>query len=502
MNQGDKRMKRGKSLILALTAFAVTACASGGGGVMEEPGVERPRDNSYTNAAGVHLMQAGLAEGTEADAHYQAALTDALEGIQEHPGNPKGYLMAGQAAVGLHQWVQADTMFDKAAELYPPYEEQIASEREQGWVEAYNLGAEAMSAGNLDRAAELFEGADLLYTQRPEARMALGSVYLRQGQTEQAIEAYRGALDILSGAPPEGMAEEQVAAWTESRQVAAFNAAQLLADTGDFDEAAAVLEGFLEDNRAVLDPATVLRAQTALAGFLAQADRADEAEALYEEILGREDLSSQEYFQIGVGFFNTGDYGRAAEAFDEAAELNPYSRDSYLNMVQALYSQALELEKMEETPERNDELREIYDRIVEQAERVREFDPLNRNVLSFMLRAYRAKADITEGEAGQLEQRTQELYRVYQNQAYEVSNIGLTLQGEDAAQLTGTLTNLSADPGSTVQLRFQALDQQGMPLDEQVVTVTAPEQQEATQFSTTLRLTGGDFAGWQYEVIE
>lgn len=504
MNKGDNRMNRGKGLILALVALVATACASGGGAGTDEPaaGGNRPQDNSYTNSAGVHLMQAGLSEGTEAEAHYEAAMEDAMTAIQEQPSNPKGYLLAGQAAVGMGLWVRADSMFDRAEELYPAYHEQVASERETGWVAAYNMAAEAMSAGEDARALELFQGADLLYQERPEARMALGSLYLREGDNESAIEAFRGALEILSGPPPEGMAEEQLAQWQESRQVAAFNAAQLLADAGNYQEAANVLQGFLADNEGRLEPATVLRANTALAGFLAQAGQAEDAEAMYEEILSRPNLTSSDYFQVGIGFFNTGDYPRAAEAFAQAAELNPYSRDALLNLVQSLYSEALDLEKEEESAERNGRLNEIYTEILEVSDRVLEFDPLNRNILTFQLRALRGQADLDPSQSQAVERRTQELYRVYQNQPYEVSGVTMTLQGTNSARVSGTLTNLTAEAGTPVQLRFQALNPQGQPIDTQTVSVNAPAQQSAAQFTTTLDLSGGEFAGWRYEVVQ
>lgn len=497
-------MNRGKGLILAMTAVFATACASGGGGGTAEPASTgyRPTDNSFTNSAGVHLAQAGLSDGQEATSHYQAALMDAREGIQEDSTNPKAYLMAGQAAVGLGQWAQADSMFDRAEALYPPYVEQIASEREQGWVNAYNLAVEAMNAGDNQEALRLFQGADRLYQERPEARMALGSLHLQQGNTEQAIEAYRGALEILSGPPPEGMAEEQVAGWQQDRQTAAFNAAQLLAESGDYDEAATVLEGFLADNEGQLDSSTVLRGQVALAGFLAQGNRPEEAEAMYEEILGRPDLTSAEYFQIGIGFFNTGDYARAGEAFKEAAELNPYSRDALLNLVQSLYSEALDIEELEETAERNQRLIGVYDEILAAAEQVRAFDPLNRNLLSFMLRSLRAKADLADESAvDELTRQTQELYRTYQNQPYEVSEIAMSMTGSASARIAGTLTNLSGQAGEEVRLRFSVVDHSGNTLDTAMVTVTAPEQNAAAPFSTTVDLTGGEFAGWKYEVV-
>ncbi len=490
-----------KALILALVAATVTACASAGGGETADTG-PRPQENEATRSASVHLVQAGLMEGEEARTQFEQALTDALLAIEQMPENPKGYLIAGQAAAGLNDWARADTMFERAVSLYPGYEEQIAVEREQAWADAYNMGAEALNQGDLDTALAMFQGADRLYQARPEAKLALGSVYVNRGNTEAAAEAYLGALEILSDPPPEEMTEEQAASWAESRRVAAFNAAQLLAQAGDYARAAETLQGFLEIHEADLAPETALQARTALAGFLAQAGDAEAAETMYEEILAREDLSSNEYFQAGIGFFNTSDYARAAESFAAAAELNPYSRDAYLNLVQALYSQALELEETEETPERNAELESIYDRILEAADQVRSLDPLNRNVVSFMLRSYRALADLADqSEAQQLTQRTQELFREYQSQLYDISDIQIVIQGADAARVTGVLTNLTATAGQPVELRFGLMDSQGQVIDDATVTVTAPEEGSSVQFSATLDVPGGEFAGWRYEVV-
>ena len=112
-----------------------------------------------------------------------------MRAIAETPENPKAYLVAGQAAVGLQDWVQADTMFDRALSLNPGYSDQIEAEREAGWVVSYNLGAEALNDGDLDRAAEMFQAADRLYQGRPEARIGLGSLYVNQGDQEAAARA-------------------------------------------------------------------------------------------------------------------------------------------------------------------------------------------------------------------------------------------------------------------------------------------------------------------------
>lgn len=497
-------MIRGQGLILAMTVAFAAACASAGGGgetAAPETG-NRPRDNSYTNSAGVHLLQAGTSSGQEAMSHYEAALQDVMEGIQADSTNPKLYMQGGQAAIGLEDWGRADSLLAQSLELYPGYEERIVAEREEAWVTAYNTGADQLNAGDTQEALRYFEGAATIYDGRPEAHMALGSVYLQVGNTEASAEAYRDAVEILNGPPPEGLDEEQIAGWEQDRQVAALNAAQLLAQSGRFGEAATILENFLSENQDQLDPNTELRANTALAGFLAQAGRAEEAEQLYNEIFTRGDLTSADYFQVGIGFFNTGDYARAAEAFTASAELNPYSRDALLNLVQSLYSHAVELEEEEATPERDAELIGLYDDLLNAAEQVRGLDPLNRNLLSFMLRSLRAKADLVEAEeAQQLAQQTQDLYRRYQEQPYGINDIGIAITQDDRARVTGLLTNLTGTPGDEVQIRFALVDEQGDVVESDVMTVTAPEQNSAVQFSTTLDAAGGTFAGWMYEIV-
>ena len=504
MTKGGYWMIRGNGVILALAVAALTACASGGaGGAAADPGVAgRPADNAHTRTAGIRLVQATAAEGDAAREHYEAARAEGLLSIETDPGNAKGYLIVGQAAVGLGDWVQADTMFDRAEEVFPGYADQIVSEREQAWVAAYNAGIEEVNAQDIEGARDLFAAADRLYQARPEARMNLGWANMRLGNNEGAIDAYLGALEILYGTPPEGLDEEQVAAWDRDRRVATFNLAQLLSQAGRHDEGAEVLEQFLARNPD-LDAATELQALTARANFLAAAGRADEAQALMESIRSRTDLSSADHFQIGIGLFNTGDYAEAAAAFARAAEMNPYSRDALLNLVQSLYSEAMELEEQPESQDRDARLRENYAQILEAAEQVQSFDPLNRNLLSFMLRAYRGQADLASNtaEAERFRQESQNLFRQYQAQRYEVSDISLNVGDGDRTTVTGMLTNLSGEAGSQIRIRFTAVNRGGTPIDSEVITIQLPPANETVEFRTELDLSSGDFAGWSYELI-
>lgn len=503
MIKEDRRMKQGKTLLLALALVALGGCASTGSAGPEEVDGVRPRETAATRQAGIHVVQAGLKEGEQAEAEYRQALEQAVIAIEDTPENPKAYLLAGQAAVGVGDWVQADTMFARAEAMYPPYADQIEAEREQAWVTAYNLGAAAVTEDDLDRALTMFQAADRLFQDRPEARIGIGSIYASRGDVEASAEAYLGALEILEGDAPAALNEEQAAAWEQTRQTVALNAAQLLSQSGDFARAAEVLQAYVDRYGDQLDPQTSLRVRTALAGFYAQAGDTERAEAMYEDVLGRGNLAAEDYFQAGIGFFNTGDYDRAADVFARAAELNPYSRDALLNLVQSLYSHAVELEEAEATPERDEELRSLYRRTIEAGQEVMAMDPLNRNLISFMLRSYRSLADLSPAsEARQLNATAQELFRSYQAQSYEVSDIQLAVESSDQVRITGNLANLSASPGSQVRLRFQILDNEGQVIDSTVITVSAPEQGSAASFSGTATVPGGEYAGWRYELVQ
>ncbi len=503
MISGRKVMARGTGLILAFSVTVLTACATAAPGEPGEVG-ERPRDDADTRAASVAIVQASLQEGEEARALFENALQRGLAAIERDPTNPRAYLITGQAAVGTGDWVKADTMFTHAVELHPRFEDQVEAEREDGWATAYNLGAQALSEEEVEQALEYFRGADILYQERPEARLALGLLHAQLGDTDEAIGFYRGALEILDRGPPASIAEdeEQLEGWAQDRQIATFNLANLLAQADRFGDAADVLGEFLAQAAPTLEADVAMQALSAQATFLAQADRADEAEALYEELLARPDLGAMEYFQIGVGLFNASEYERAAEAFANSAKLNPYSRDAYLNLVQSLFSAAAELELEPASPQRDEQLRDLYSQLLEATDRVEEFDPLNRNLMRFTLRAYRTKMDLVpEAEAQRMAQHVQGLVRAYEEQEFEVNDITMNFEEEDRARVTGVFTNLNGTPGERVTIRFEVLDNRGNAIDTASTEVTVPQVEESVQFSFTVDPSRGEFSGWKYELV-
>lgn len=254
---------------------------------------------------------------------------------------------------------------------------------------------------------------------------------------------------------------------------------------------------------AYLEADRYVDAEAAVQRFLALQPEGplDGVTSLRATIAERRAHAADEQFQAGIRFFNSGDFGRAAEAFEAAVALNPYSRDSLLNLVQSLYSQALELEKTAETPQRNQRLRSIHSKTASSAAEVRKRDPLNQNVLAFQLRSYRALADLAEGEeALEVARLMRDVARAYEGQRYKLSDIQLGTAAGDRLRMEAALTNLKATPGETVGLRFEILDAFGRTIGTAAVDATVPAVDARAAVVATTTGSGARPAGWRYRV--
>ncbi len=217
-------MKARLGLILATAAlFSGTGCAAGGGAVSQGPTAAptlpasggqllaegiRPRDNSQTRAAENFLDQGMSAvEDAEKAGFFRQALEAAQEGIAFDSENPKSYFQAAIAMVNLGEFLGADSMFTRAETLHPRYVLETEPWRERGWVDAYNAAIIPLNEGDLEAAAEFFEAANTLYSDRPEALLQLGSVYSRLGRGGESADAFRASMDLLEDS-------KELARWT------------------------------------------------------------------------------------------------------------------------------------------------------------------------------------------------------------------------------------------------------------------------------------------------
>ncbi len=484
-------MKVRYGLVLATSVIMSAAgCAAGGGaaapaapaakptlhGEVLEEGV-RPRENKQTRAADLFLTQAQTATDTaRQQEHYQQALEAAKEGIALDPDNPKSYLQAGQAYVGLNDFVGADTMFTRAEELRPIYKLETQVYREMGWVNAYNQAIQPLNEGDLEAAARLFEQANDLYQGRPEALLQLGSLYAQMGETDKAAEAYRKALEILSETKEAQLADTASApVWKQHYEIATTGLAQVFSIAGRYEEAAQVYRDVLKDDP---DNLLVLENLANVFAELAQSDStkafyADSARAILDEIFQRPDLDERGFYNAGVAFYQIEDYDGAAEAFRKVAEMNPLNRDAVLNLAQTL------------------SIAEKFEELVPAARRLLELDPRNGLGWILLTRALSETDQVAEAN---------KVFTEYQEMGFEVDNLRLQPYPDGGATLTGQVKNVSLDPGTRIVLRFHFGGEGGKEIGTLDIEIQAPEQEQFEVFRGEFESTEV-VTGYRYEVI-
>jgi len=497
-------------LVLAVAAlFSGAGCAAGGGGsgpsgpsgpalpggeVLEE-GIT-PRDNTHTRAADLYLTQAQSAtEDAEAEEKWAQALQAAQEGIAADSMNPKSYFQAGIANVGLNNYQAADEMFDKAEELHPRYMLQTQPWREQAWVAAYNEAINPMQQGNLEEAAEYFEAATQVYDGRPEAHLQLGTVYSRLNRMDDAVQAYEEAMGILETTKEAQMADTAAApVWEEHWQIATTGLGQALTFAERYEDAADHYGHLLEEDpdnitlmgslagalselaRVKIDSVETAVTDSVRAAELADsvaAPYADSAKALYDRILNQPGLTEADYFNAGVGLYQSENYDAAADAFRQAAEMNPFNRDAVLNLTQTL------------------SISESFEELIPAARRLLEIDPRNALGWIYLTRAL--------SETGQTEEANQ-VFQEYQSFGYEVEQLNLQPDPSGGATITGVVKNTGLEPGTPVSLRFHFGGPDGEEVGTVDIQVQVPEVEQSEVFRGFFE-SPEQVTGYTYEVL-
>lgn len=473
-------MKVRYGLVLATVALiSGTGCASGGGGGGPVAGPSggttpastgfQPRDNDHTNSAELFLAQAvGAVDAADEAAKYRLALESAQAGIMADPNNPRSYFQAAQSFVGLEDFAGADSMFTKAEELYPDYVGETTPWREQGWIKAFNAGIVPFNAGDLEAALELFNIANSLYSERPEAFIQAGSINSSLGQGAEAVQNYRTAIGLLEQNKARDMADSiNAPIWEQHWGFATTGLGHALTVAGEFQEAADFYGGLLAE-----DPQNTELISN-LATVLTELSMPDSVEALYDQLLNRPGLTERDLFNAGVGLYQIEEYGRAAEAFRSAAEMNPFNRDARLNLANTLYTA------------------EEFEALIPAARSLLEIDPLNGSIWLAMIQGL-SRLERTE-EANTT-------FREFEAIGYEIIDIRLDGVQGGGAKITGQLKNMSGTPGETVTLKFHFGNERGQEVGTLDFRVQLPATDQIEIFQGTFEATQR-ITGYTYEVI-
>jgi len=260
-----------------------------------------------------------IGESTPPEQETQAYMT-ALEALQpELEGdNAVVYLVATQLYLGLERFEEALAAMQRFEELAPEQcQVHGQSMRQAGWVRLYNRGIQAYNDGDTETALASFTMAsDFSHDLRSFNNTAL--LQMEMGDNAAAVATYEAAL-----------AGDLTGADSTQLQNAIKGLGDLLVAEGRADEALDAYGSYLED----YPDDVVIRIRYALA--LTEAGRDAEATSIFEEVLSRDDLTPQQWVEVGVGLYNSEDFENASTAFAKAREANPYSKEAMENYVNA-----------------------------------------------------------------------------------------------------------------------------------------------------------------------
>ncbi len=463
---------------------------------------QRPGNTMHTNSAQLYLNRAADTQvAAEKAKLFEQALGAATQGVQAAAGNSKTWFVLGTVYAAMGDAVGADSAFDKAEQLWPDYKKETETERLRAFAAASNKGVLAIQQNDYEAAAAALQGAAQVYDKRPTALLNLGSIYARQNKAEEAIKAYRGALEILRGAERAGLKPEEEKQWAEWEEAVSLNLAQMLAMADKNDEAAAAYEEYLKRN-----PTNTL-VRSNLAVVYSRMGKREEAARVYNELLGQ-DLSGEDFFRVGVGLRRAQQYDRAAEAFAKSIAKNPQSQESYFNLAYTLWETIQPLEEARgkataaEQTRMAAQLKPMYEQLLQNAIKSREFDPTNRNMLALMQRAYRGLADMTKDVKQQNEYKLKipPLLTEYEALPFEVVAITMTTE-EKKTTVEGKIINIKTTKGQPMKIRVSIVDATGKELGAQDLSIVAPDVEAEADFKAEFT-SDAPPAGWRYTIVK
>jgi arylsulfatase A-like enzyme/tetratricopeptide (TPR) repeat protein len=242
----------------------------------------------------------------------------ALENLHDYaemdPGNPKVYLLLGQALTEAGDYSKAEAALRRLAEIDPG-----------NLPDFITLGAEAERQGQADKADFLYRMGLKISPDTPGLLTAIGASLLQQGLVDSAITVFRHALEK----DPED-------------RVAAVNLGRAYLQRGETGEALQQFHGALSAHPE--DPDALI----GVVSVYVQAGRSDSVIKYLEQLSSVTPDDVQVLKNLGIAYREKGMLDKSEEAFERACELDPENVQFMLRLavVKAESGQTQEAEKI------------------------------------------------------------------------------------------------------------------------------------------------------------
>jgi tetratricopeptide (TPR) repeat protein len=299
---------------------------------------------------------------------------------------------------------------------------------------------------------------------RPDASLNLANLLNGEGRWDDAIEAYQKVVVGLERRPvTRTFTQEELRAREDLRISSEKNLTQLLLFTERFAEAEPLLRRHLEDD------STSVEVRGDLAAVLHGLGRDTEAAEIYAGLLSDTGLGARDLFNLGIALYRAGDFLAAADAFDQLTQLQPDSRDAWFNYANTLFAA------------------ESWESLAAVGDRLTEVDPLGESSGLIAARAHLEMGDQQSAAEG-----------LQRTESVPIHVEGLQLRpSETETSLQGRVVGNTAEPGTSVRLRFTFYGSDGA-LGTEPLTVTAPPAGVSARFEV---LFGGQATAFRYELV-
>ncbi len=129
----------------------------------------KPKGGKWVSSAELYLDRARKnARPDDKRKLYRQAVDILSEGFERQPENPKNFMLAGQAFIGLGDLQAAHEVWLKAEEMWSCYVAKIDTLRFRAWVMTFNRAVRYSNSGDAEKAFEGYQDAYTIYPKQPQ----------------------------------------------------------------------------------------------------------------------------------------------------------------------------------------------------------------------------------------------------------------------------------------------------------------------------------------------